>query len=72
MNPRKYNVDELLKDGQPVQFPITGWSMYPFLSDGDLVTVAPIDPTTLKVGDVVLYRREHGPLILHRLIKITQ
>ena len=35
----KYDVEELLRSGETVSFPITGWSMYPFLSDGDIVTV---------------------------------
>ena len=71
MESNKFDVEQLLKDGQPVQFPISGWSMYPFLSDQDMVTVYPLEDSKLHVNDVVLYRRINGPLVLHRIIRMT-
>ena len=44
-----------------------GHSMSGKVNDGDRVTLAPVDPTTLKVGDIVLVR-VHGADYLH-LIK---
>lgn len=70
MDKPKKDVELLLKNGKPVQFPISGWSMYPFLSDGDSVTVSPINLQDLKLNQVVLYRRDNGPLVLHRIIDI--
>ena len=71
MESYKYDVEQLLKNGKSVQFPVSGWSMYPFLSDQDMVTVYPLEEKQLKVNDVVLYRRINGPLVLHRIIRIT-
>ncbi len=71
MSAKKINVEELLRAGQPVQFPIQGWSMYPFLSDGDIVTVQPCTVQTIQINDAVLYRRAGGPLVLHRIVRIT-
>lgn len=70
MSKEKYDVEALLKEGATVQFPIQGWSMYPFLHHLDIVTVEPIDDCLLKVNDVVLYRRINGPLVLHRIHRI--
>ena len=70
MNEQKYDVEQLLKQGIPVSFPIRGWSMYPFLSDGDMVTVEPLEEHIPSVNDAILYRRINGPLVLHRLMKI--
>lgn len=72
MNELKYDVVQLLKQGEAVSFPIRGWSMYPFLSDGDMVTVEPLENRSLAVNDAILYRRINGPLVLHRLMKIEE
>lgn len=45
---------ERLKAGETVQFRPRGHSMSGKIDSGDLVTVAPVDPATLVVGDVVL------------------
>ena len=71
MESYKYDVEQLLKNGKSVQFPVSGWSMYPFLSDQDMVTVYPLEDSKLHVNDVVLYRRINGPLVLHRIIRMT-
>lgn len=68
----KYDIEELLRSGETVSFPITGWSMYPFLSDGDIVTVGPITDSAMTKNNVVLYRRVHGPLVLHRICSIGE
>ncbi len=49
--------------------PFKGKSMLPLLREGwDTVEVVPKnDP---KVGDVVLYRRENGVFILHRIVAV--
>lgn len=50
--------------------PITGTSMCPLLKEGKaLVEVVPIHQKTLQIGDVVLYRKSDGTLVLHRIIK---
>ncbi|MBO4125954.1 S24/S26 family peptidase [Streptococcus suis] len=50
--------------------PAQGDSMYPALRNGDLVTLRPIPQISdLQIGDIVLYRREDGVLVLHRILK---
>ena len=71
MSTQKYDVEKLLSEGKAIRFPISGWSMYPFLSDGDIVTIEPIQDRKLHINDVIVYRRTDGPLIIHRIMKIT-
>jgi hypothetical protein len=58
---------ELLCKGGSFQFKGRGWSMYPFIRDGAVVTVDPVQPHCLRVGDVVLYRSEDS-LVVHRIV----
>lgn len=43
-----------LKAGESVRFKPRGHSMDPIIRNGQLVEVAPVDTSTLQVGDVVL------------------
>jgi hypothetical protein len=61
---------EALRRGETVTVRPRGSSMKGRVNDGDRVTVAPCDPATLKVDDVVLVR-VHGHDFLH-LIKAIQ
>ena len=45
---------EQLRAGQTVSFRPRGNSMTGRIESGQLCTVAPVDPVTLEVGDVVL------------------
>ena len=47
---------EALQRGETTQIKPRGHSMQGKVNDGDLVTVAPADPATLAVGDIVLVR----------------
>lgn len=50
--------------------PITGTSMLPLLKEGrDRVELEPCSQERLKEGDVVLYKKNDGTLVLHRIIK---
>lgn len=61
----------LLKDGIDVKINITGVSMVPMLvPNRDCVTLRKADGSSLNVNDVVLYRRDNGDFVLHRLWKI--
>lgn len=51
-------------DGETVQFRPTGSSMVPLIRSRDLVTVAPVDPEKLEVGDIVL-AKVAGTIYLH-------
>jgi hypothetical protein len=42
--------------GETVEFRPTGSSMVPLIHSRQLVTVSPVDPATVEVGDIVLCR----------------
>jgi signal peptidase I len=45
--------------------------MRPFIQDGDLITVSPLRDSTIRVGDVVLYKTADDRVIVHRVIRKT-
>jgi signal peptidase len=50
-----------------------GWS-HPFertLHDGDLVVLQGVSPGDIKIGDIIVYRRNSGDFIIHRVIDIV-
>ncbi len=64
------DIEQLLKEGRVLQLKPQGYSMYPLFVPGrDEARIAPIGTHTLKRGDVVLYRRDHSILVLHRIVK---
>lgn len=67
-------IEPLLKAGACIQIYPQGYSMYPFIDPRrDEVVLAGIEEgSALRRGDVVLYRRENGMLVLHRIYKIGQ
>ncbi len=63
---------KLLEGGKPASIPARGFSMAPFIRDGDLITVATAfrpGPDRLKLGDVVLFRTELDRWLVHRIIR---
>jgi len=55
---------EALRRGETVQIKPRGHSMKGKVNDGDLVTLEPVLPESLAVGDIVLVR-VHGSDYLH-------
>lgn len=56
-------------NGHRVKFRAPGYSMYPTILHEDVITVEPVDPSAVRVGDIVLYRNENS-VIAHRVVKI--
>jgi signal peptidase I len=52
-----------------VSFPVTGISMTPAIVSGDLALVQPVNISTVKVGDVIVYR-DGGIDVIHRVVSI--
>ena len=67
------NIEQCLKDIGFAVVPISGTSMWPLLKEGkSQIQLVSGGTKQLKKGDVVLYRREDGTLVLHRIIKIVK
>lgn len=65
-------VEVLLKGGNGVRIAPQGTSMWPTILPGrDKVEVQPVE-RRIRRGDVVLYRRPSGILVLHRVVKIHE
>ncbi len=59
----------VLDKGEPFWFEATGGSMWPFVRDGDVITVSPLSDTPPRLGDVVAFTRpESGKLVVHRVV----
>lgn len=66
----KLSIEALLREGKTVKFHPTGTSMFPlFYKPGDYVIVEPVK-RRIKKYDVCVYRRENGPLIIHRVYRV--
>jgi len=62
---------DLLEEGETIQIKPQGYSMYPmFIPGRDSAIIRAVEQTKLKRGEVVLYKRDHGILVLHRIWKI--
>ena len=60
---------DLLRSGKRIRFRAPGYSMYPTILNGDEITVEPMKPDAIKVGDIILYRYQEN-LIAHRVVQI--
>ena len=60
---------ERISEGQSVCFSPRGVSMLPFIRDGkDSVVISPLTEK-LKKYDVILYKRDNGQYVLHRIVE---
>ena len=64
-------VHDLLESGLHVRFRASGRSMAPAVRDGDVMTVAPVDPAQVAVGEVILCDTWRGPLA-HRVVAVDR
>lgn len=63
---------ELINEGHEVSLPVVGSSMTPFLGDGRDRVFLQEPEGELKKGDVVLYRRDNGDYVLHRICRVRR
>lgn len=60
---------EVMAEGVPFRFRVAGYSMSPFIRDGDVITVLPKGGRRLRRGDVVAYVRPvNGRPAVHRIV----
>ena len=64
--------NNLIERGASIRFRAKGFSMRPFIQDGDLITVSPLQNFPVKAGDVVLYKTADDRAIVHRVIQKTR
>lgn len=59
----------VLDRGKPFRFRARGWSMAPFIRDGDVITVSAFTHSQPGTGDVVAFIRPgSGSLVVHRVV----
>lgn len=63
-------LQESFRQEEAFPLEITGWSMRPLLRHGrDTVWLRPFCPERCKRGSILLYQRQNGHLVLHRVRK---
>lgn len=69
----KMKIEEILiKNQKSVQLHPIGYSMYPLIvPERDEVIISPLKKK-IRRGDVLLFRRKSGKLVLHRVIKVKE
>jgi signal peptidase I len=61
----------VLDKGAPFRFRAAGFSMAPFIRDGDVITIAPA-PARIRFGEVVAFEDSPGgKLAVHRVVRIS-
>lgn len=59
----------VLEKGKAFRFRARGWSMSPFIRDGDSICISPVQGKPLAIGEIVAFDRpESGGLVVHRVI----
>ena len=67
------SVTDQLLQGKKVICPNRGTSMLPLLRQGkDLMVISPRPDSRLKKYDALLFKRDNGDLVLHRVLKVLE
>ena len=67
------NIEQCLQELGYAVVPVRGTSMWPLLKEGKTrVQVEAKEGKQVRKGDIVLYRRKDGTLVLHRIIKVEE
>ncbi len=61
----------VLAKGKPFRFRARGWSMSPFIKDGDVVTVSPLGGRRPRTGEIVAFLHPRtGKAAIHRVVRM--
>lgn len=63
----------MLKQGEKIYTQARGMSMYPFIKNGDYLEIEPINPSEIKMGDIVAIdcqEKEGAWFVVHRVVGI--
>jgi hypothetical protein len=58
---------DVLARGVPFRFAARGFSMFPFIRDGDTVTISPLRGRRARFGEVVVFAGPTGGPVVHRV-----
>lgn len=59
----------VLAKGLPFRFCARGWSMTPFIRNGDVITVSSLQYSQPRIGEIIAFvRPEDEKLVVHRVI----
>jgi hypothetical protein len=61
---------DALARGEAVLLRVHGGSMKPWLREEQKIRVSPVAGRRIRRGDVALFRRENGRMILHRVVRV--
>lgn len=61
-----------LQNGGKARLTVTGYSMMPMLRNRRDSVVLITPQAACKLGDIILYRRENGSYVLHRIIALRE
>jgi hypothetical protein len=68
------HIEPLLSDaflrGDRIRISVTGTSMQPWIKGGDLLELEAVDSDRVRVGEVVLAKRQDETHVLHRVVKL--
>jgi hypothetical protein len=62
---------ELLRQRKSIRFRAPGRSMYPTIKENEVITVEPIEPSSINIGDIILYRQDRS-VVAHRVVRIIK
>ncbi len=62
--------EDILTSGSALRLKVTGISMAPFLRGGEVLILKKANCSSLKRGDLILFRSPLGISILHRIVRI--
>jgi signal peptidase I len=63
----------VLKKDRPFRFLARGFSMSPFIRDGDILTISPVPSNALTLGDVAaVIHPETRKLVIHRVTALSE
>jgi len=65
----RHVIIDQLREGAPVRWTVRGGSMWPTVRDGATVSATPVDPRTLRAGELVAYTRGDA-LVVHRVVAV--
>ena len=61
---------DVVKRGKKFRFETKGFSMQPFIRNGDVLTLAPLSGREIRIGDIVACEEPvSGKLIVHRVVR---